>query len=435
MAQISTKNLERHIRTLTEDIGVRLAGSEAERQAVDYIASQMREAGAEVRVERFDMRERAVQEQHLELLIDGEWRAFPCSLLGNAAGTDGRTVEAPLVFFASQTEYRRPDLSHLSGKAVVHLGHHIETADFYRRLVEAKPAFAMFSDVRYPGPVPIADGMFPAYLHAYGPLTIVSVAFLHAWEWCEKGATAARLRVVGGMRPSTSANVVAELPGSDPDAELLFAGGHHDTMADSVGADDNAVGVAAVLELTRTLAHIPRRRTIRLISFGTEEQLSVGSATYVRRHREELAARGGFMLNYDSFGSLLGWTELSCCGPKEMGEFLERLFVKRDEYVAVKDELVPYADHFPFAAAGLAAAWLGRSNCTSGRFFHHRPDDTLSRIGLPLAARLVEVGRECMARLASSEAMPFPPRIPKELRAQVEHKWQELFGGWKGFGA
>jgi aminopeptidase YwaD len=435
MHDIKARDVERHLRTLTEDIGVRLAGSDGERQAAEYIAEQLASVGAAVHVEEFDVRQRAVEEEHLEVRMDGQWRSFPCSLLGNARGTGGETVEAPLAFFVSKTDYGRKDLSLLSGKAVVHLGSHIETAEDYRRLAEAKPAFVMFVDVRYPGSVATADGMFPAYTHAYGALPIVSVAYMDAWHWREKGAEVARLRVVGGMQPSSSSNVIGELPGKGPRPPLLFVGGHHDTQADSVGADDNAVGVVAVLELARALASVPRTHSIRLISFGAEEQLSVGSATYVRRHREELSARGRFMLNFDSLGSLLGWTELSCCGPKEMGEYLKSFFVEQDEYLTVKTEAVPYADHFPFAAAGVPAAWLGRSNCTSGRFFHHRPDDTISRIGMPLTAKLIDISRECLARLAAADQLPFPVNMPEDLRVEIEDKWQELFGGWEGFGA
>jgi hypothetical protein len=435
MQSILAKNLERQIRTLTEDIGIRLAGSVGERCAADYIAEELRGIGAEVHVEDFDVRERAVEEEHLEIYVDGTWRDFPCSLLSNAAGTDGRAVEAPVVFFASTTDYQRSDLSLLSGKAVVHLGNHIETADHYRRLVEAKPAFVMFVDVRYPGTVATADGMFPTYAQTYGALPIVSVSFMDAWNWQENGATTARLRVVGGMRDSSSSNVIAELPGTEPDAGLVLVGAHHDTQADSVGADDNAVGVAIVLETARALIDVRCKHTIRLISFGAEEQLSVGSAAYVRQHREELSRVGVFMLNFDACGSLLGWTELSCCGPDEMGKYLNSFFVDQDEYIAVKNELVPYADHFPFAAAGIPAAWLARSNCTSGRFFHHRPDDTVSRISTALVAKLANISRECLTSIAQADPLPFPRRLPQELKIEIEEKWQELFGGWTGSGA
>ena len=429
------QNVEMHIRVLTEEIGIRLAGSIGEKRAVDYISEHMRNAGVQVHIEEFDILERAVEEERLEVNINGEWESAPCSLLSNALGTDGETVEAPLVFFASATDYQRDDLKFLSGKAVVHLGSHIERAEDYKRLVEARPAFAMFVDTRYPGTVATSDGIFPAYTQAFGALPIVSVAYLDAWKWKAAGATDARLRVIGGMRPASSANVIAELPGLDTEAEILFVGGHHDTQADSVGADDNASGVAAVLELTKMLADVPRRRTIRLISFGAEEQLSVGSAVYVRQHREELRRRGRFMLNFDSCGSLLGWTELSCCGSDEMGKYLNSFFVDQDNYVTIKNEVMPYADHFPFAAAGMPAVWLGRSNCASGRFFHHRPDDIISRIGIPLVTKLLNASCECLDRIALADPFPFPTCMPEDMQIEIENKWQSLFGGWIGFDA
>ena len=123
-------------------------------------------------------------------------------------------------------------------------------------------------------------------------------------------ATRARCRVVGGMVPATSQNVVIDLPGTDLADDILYASAHHDTQANSPGADDNGSGVVGVLELARLLQPLPRRRTIRLISFGAEEQLSVGSAAYVRAHRDEVSRRGRCMYNLDSYGSHLGWLQL-----------------------------------------------------------------------------------------------------------------------------
>jgi len=434
MKDISLENIEKHLFTLTQDIGVRLAGSNAEHQAADYVADQFEQAGASVEIEDVDIRAREVEQERLQICVGGQWQEVGCSLLSNALGTDGQDVEAPLVFFTSETDYQRPDLSFLAGKAVVHLGSHIETAEHYRRLAAAKPAFVMFVDVRYPGTVATADGMFPSYVHAYGALPIASVAYMDAWSWQEKNATRARLCVKGGMVPGTSPNVIAELPGTDPQAGVLYVGGHHDTQADSVGADDNAVGVAAVLELTRVLSDIPRRRTIRLISFGAEEQLSAGSAAYVRCHRQEICDKGQFMLNFDACGSLLGWTELFCCGAPTMGDFLKQFFIEQDEYIKLKQEVVPYADHFPFAACGLPNAWVARENCTAGRFFHHRPDDDLSRVSLPLLGRLFSSCAQILAQVANTDALPFARHLPPEVQAEVDRQWLELFGGWQGFG-
>jgi hypothetical protein len=430
MQKIVAGNVEKHLRILTEDIGVRLAGSVGERRAADTIAEHLRSVCDDARLEAFDVNERSVAEQHLELCIEGQWQSFPCSLLSNTCGTGGKTVEAPVEFFAPQNDYLRDDLSYLSGKAVVFLNTFFETRDQVRRMVEAKPAFLMFVDIRYPDDAPRADGMFPVYTRTYGALTIVNVPYLHAWRWKEEGASAARLRVVGGMKPGTSQNVIAELPGTDPDTGIILVGSHHDTQADSVGADDNGTGVVAVMELARALADVPRKRTIRFISFGGEEQLSVGSAAYVRRHRDELVARGKCMLNFDSYGSLLGWSQWSCCGPDEMGCYLTKFFADNGEYVSPAKEEIPLADHFPFAACGIPSAWFGRHNCTSGRFFHHRTDDTISRVDIPLVTRHLNVSAACLAQLARQDALPFGPTFPRDQAKKIEITWQELFGGW-----
>jgi hypothetical protein len=425
----SVERLEAHLGALARDIGVRLAGSPGEQAAARYLSQQLAETGASVHEERFPVRERQVESEELELRLGGGWQRFPCSLFSNTPGTDGRWLEAPLVFFEAPAEYQRPTLAHLRGKAVVHLGSHIESREHYRRLLEAAPAFLLFVDVRYPGSVPLADGMFPAYTDALGAVPTLNVAYLDAWEWKRQGAEAARLRVRGGMREAESQNLIAEFPGSGP--ELLLVGAHHDTQAASPGADDNATGVAAVLELGRLLAGLaPLRRTVRLLSFGAEEQLSVGSAQYVRRHRAELSQRGRFLLNFDSFGSHLGWLELLAGGPPEMAAWLRGAYQRRELYVSVVTRVVPYADHFPFVAAGVPAASLLRSNCTSGRFFHHRPDDDLSRVSAGLMARVLDASLEALVELAEAERLPFAPRIPPEQALAVEGCWNDLFGGW-----
>lgn len=434
MTVATPEEIRRHLTVLTHDIGVRLAGSAAERQAADYIAAQLGRHGAAVAVEEFPARERVVTAETLEVCAGGAWRAYACSLLSNAPGTDGRTVSAPLAVIDAATGYQRRDLSRLGGKAVIHLGTHIESADDYRRLMEARPAFLLFVDVRYPGTVATADGMFPAYVHAYGAVPTASVAYQDAWAWVAGGATDARLRVDGGMRASVSQNVIGELPGSDADAGVIYVGAHHDTQAASVGADDNGTGVAALLAVAGVLATRPRRRTIRLISFGTEEQLSVGSAVYVRRHRDAVRAAGGFMFNFDSLGSLLGWSYLVCNGPAGIAPFVTRHLEAAGQYVTVETALIPYADHFPFVAAGVPAAWLGRNNCAAGRFFHHRPDDDLTRVSCPLVAELASAVAAALDELATADAWPFPGAIDGAMSGPVAAMWRDLFGGWEGFG-
>ena len=102
----------------------------------------------------------------------------------------------------------------------------------------------------------LADAIFTAYAAKCGAVTSLNVAYLDAWRWRERGATRARFRVVGGPRPAESANVIAELPGTDAAAGVLYLVGHHDTQAASVGADDNGSATAGLIELARTTARL-----------------------------------------------------------------------------------------------------------------------------------------------------------------------------------
>lgn len=423
--------LRRHLQHLTENIGVRLAGSPGEVAAADYVAEEFANAGATVTREGFPVQWRDVREQQLQVFYDGAWHEAGCSLFANTPGTTGEWIEAPLVFFEGVTGYQRTDLeAEMRGKIVLHLGCHIESRENYRRLIAAQPAGLLMVDLRYPGAVPLADAIFPAYATACGAVTSLNVAYLDAWRWRERGATKARFRVVGGPRPAESANIIAELPGTDPSAGVIFLGGHHDTQADSVGADDNGSATAGLIELVRVLAPQPRRRAIRLISFGAEEQLSVGSAEYVRRHRAELGQAGKLIFNLDSFGSLLGWNSLSGSAPRELDALLPPYFARQGQYYKRDYGVLPYADHFPFVAAGVPGLTLMRPNCASGRFFHHRPDDDISRVDPVLMAALLNAVVELTGDLAAVESLPFAATMPEAERSAVAHCWEDLFGGW-----
>ena len=435
ISRASAELLEQHVRELTVGIGVRLAGSPGERAAAAYLAARGGELpGARVTRETFPVWERAVESESLEVEIGGRWQPFACSLFGLAPSTGGRAVEAPLRFFDAATGYQRRDLAYLKGAAVVHLGCHIESPDDYRRLMAAEPAFLLFVDTRYPGAVALADGLFPAYVHAYGARTTVNVAFQDAWRWDRERATRARLRVAGERRRSRSQNVVIEIPGRDPGAGAIYVGGHHDTQAGTVGADDNAIGAASVLELARMLAPLNLGPTFRLISFGAEEQLSAGSAAYVRRHRDTLARDGRFMFNIDGSASALGWLAVTFNGAPAQEALLRDVFAKHDLPFALNRNLCPYTDQFPFMAAGVPGLWIFRMNCASGVFYHHRHDDTLANLDLARAARQLDAAADFLARLAGSGDAVLKAQAGDDKREAAARMWEALYGGWKGFG-
>ena len=66
-------------------------------------------------------------------------------------------------------------------------------------------------------------------------------------------------------------NLVVEKRGSRPEAPLIIIGAHYDTVIGTPGADDNATGIAGLLELARLLKDQPLKHTVRFAAFPHEE--------------------------------------------------------------------------------------------------------------------------------------------------------------------
>jgi len=118
------------------------------------------------------------------------------------------------------------------------------------------------------------------------------------------------LTVQGRVRAIRGFNVIAELEGTDPalrhEAVLLGAHMDHLGMPKGVlhpGADDNASGVSALLEIARSLAASPQRprRTIQFAFWTGEEEGKFGSNHYTRHPRWPLASTKAY-LNLDMIG-------------------------------------------------------------------------------------------------------------------------------------
>ena len=107
-------------------------------------------------------------------------------------------------------------------------------------------------------------------------------------------------------------NVVGTLPGTDPTLPWLLVGAHFDSVSTTPGADDNASGVAVLLEVARHSVDLDTRRTIQFVGFNLEEPQDkvgtyrVGSARFAQRARRERRRYEGALVL-----EMVGYTDLS----------------------------------------------------------------------------------------------------------------------------
>jgi Zn-dependent M28 family amino/carboxypeptidase len=89
------------------------------------------------------------------------------------------------------------------------------------------------------------------------------------------------------------ANLIGRPPGSRADGPYHVVGAHYDTVPGSPGADDNASGVAVVLEVARRIVATPSPPAVRFVAFTLEEAPAFGSSFQGSRVFARSAAAAG----------------------------------------------------------------------------------------------------------------------------------------------
>ncbi|QDV71406.1 Aminopeptidase YwaD precursor [Rosistilla carotiformis] len=214
-------------------------------------------------------------------------------------------------------------------------------------------------------------------------------------------------------------NVIAELPGSGSLAEeTVIVGAHYDhvgmggigslapgTIAVHNGADDNASGTAALLEIARQLSQSqePQRRRIVFIAFTGEERGLLGSAHYVRNPRFGLEQTVA-MLNLDMVGRLKG-NVLSVYGTGTAENFdalIRQLNEKSQFSLDIDPSGYGPSDHQSFYEKDIPVLhfFTGLHND------YHRPSDDFDKINLIGLTRITDMVTEATREIATESQRP-----------------------------
>ena len=211
-----------------------------------------------------------------------------------------------------------------------------------------------------------------------------------------------------GMR-----NVVGILPGRNPELarESVVIGAHYDHLGMTgaskenagkahPGADDNASGVAVLLELASRLPLVANmERSVVFVAFTGEEAGRKGSRYYVRNERRYPAAKAIAMINLDTVGRL-GKGKLIILGSgsaKEWSAILQETAKSLKIEIAEMAREIDSSDQKSFQEAGVPAVQL----FTGPHADYHRPTDTADKIDGKGLAKVATVARAAAFYLAN----------------------------------
>lgn len=160
-----------------------------------------------------------------------------------------------------------------------------------------------------------------------------------------------------GTGAGTSTNVLAELPGTDPD-EVLMLGAHLDSVDVGPGINDNASGSAAELATAVALAQGEQpAATIRFSWWGAEEDGLLGSSHYVDTAEQTELDRISGYLNVDMIGSPNAGYFVYDDDPEIEATF-QKFFADKGIVTEPETEGDGRSDHAPFDSAGVPVGGL-----------------------------------------------------------------------------
>lgn len=167
-------------------------------------------------------------------------------------------------------------------------------------------------------------------------------------------------------------NIAPANPSSNP--PILLAA-HYDGVPGTPGADDNATGVAVLLELMREFSENPPSVPLRFVAFDLEEYGMVGSQAYVEELKEK---KENIRLMFSL--EMLGY----CCHEPDSQEYppgLEKLYPNTGNYIAFISNLRTMTDARFFSRqmqkSGTPSEWLSvpfsGKNLSATRLSDHSP--------------------------------------------------------------
>lgn len=383
------------VESLTVEVGPRIAGSEADRRAVQWALNKFTQLGYDkVWTEEFDMPGWTRGQASLEV-VSPFAQPFVLTSLGGSVGTPKAGIRASVVMFDSIEALEKADAAAVKGK-IVFINKPMtkdKSGSFYGQVVAARSRGAV--EAAKLGAVAIvirsvgtSNNRFAhtgtmKYDENIAKIPAVAISVPDAQNLAKMLERSSRvelkLQMENQLEKATSHNVIAEITGTEKPEEIVLISGHLDSWDQGTGALDDGAGVALVMATGALIKQkIKPKRTIRVVLYGNEEGGLLGARAYAAKHHKDLDKH--VLAAESDFGAGRIWQIESRFGDKAL-PFAKELQQKLAHLDIALGGNSTYGgpDVSVLAQAGVPVVALSQDG-TDYFDYHHTPNDTLDKI-------------------------------------------------------
>jgi carboxypeptidase Q len=405
-AALTSDYAYRQVAHLANNIGPRLSGSAQAAKSVEYVASELKTLGCEVRLEKV-MVPHWVRGEETAALVQFPGQAANTTqkivlcALGPSVATPPNGIEAEVIAARNFDELKSLPRDKVAGKIVLF------NYPFDKQMAAQGRAGEAYGEAvvyRSDGPSAAARrGAVACLIRSVGgadyrlphtgqtdyasdapkiPAGAVTAedADLIA-DLVQQGPVKMKLVLTPQTLPDVeSYNVIGDIKGSEHPEQVIVISGHLDSWDLGTGAIDDAAGIAVSMEAANLIQklHLKPKRTIRVIAWMNEENGLAGSKQYAKDHEKEISNHFAAMETDGGAGHPLG---VNIKGKSEVKKMLAPVAAILQESGAGILDLVEHcgADIEPLEKAGVPAF----SPIQDSRFYfnyHHTAADTLDKI-------------------------------------------------------
>jgi aminopeptidase YwaD len=344
------------------NFGARVSGSKNLEMSANYLVTEYKKIGADAQIETFSF----FRMRDLGSSVTALGKRFEADTLYSASIGDIEAQAIIIPNFGSQADYKGLDVR--TRIAVVKRG----GITFLEKARAALNAGAV-------GVVLInsVSGRLSANLLGEFEIPMLAVSGITGAALLEQAKKSIlRIRLISDVRRTETIgrNVVAKF---STDAPKLVLGAHFDSVPGSPGANDNASGTAAILEMARRLP-VELRQQIYFVSFDAEEDGLIGSNAFVQALATSTVDGLKAMLNFDMIAVN---NNLSVGGSSSLVSLIRSIYPQVGQFNDFAG-----SDHASFLSEGVPSVFFWRGFEPN----YHLPAD--SKVNPQLLEETIQIG-------------------------------------------